>query len=69
MERGVGHPGVGNVLQGGVTGNGSIWIRVMGPVGRNGEDGIGYTNGVPVTDHKEAGAEKIIWDVGDDGVK
>ena len=41
----------------------------MGPVGRNGEDGIGYTNGVPVTDHKEAGAEKIIWDVGDDGVK
>ena len=64
-ERGGRQPGVGNVLQGGGAGSASGRIKVMGLVISNGDDSGWYAHRVSMTDHREAGSEKPIRDVGD----
>ena len=64
VERKSGHPGVGNVLQGGDPGGDTVWIEVIDPIGINVEDSGRDAHRVPAADHGEVGAEKPIWDFG-----
>ena len=45
---GVGHLGIRLVLRGGDTGGPDFWIRVLGSVGCNDEDGKEHPCGVPI---------------------
>ena len=67
---GGGQPGVRIFLQVGDTGNNFVWIRVLGVVVINDEDGGEYPCGVPMSDHGESGkipGRRVMGDNGGQG--
>ena len=60
-----GPQGVGNVLQGGVTSDITIWFRDLGPFGGNVKEGRRRTHIFSQTDHKETSAVDSRQDMGD----
>ena len=56
--------GVGKFLQGGNAGDCIVWVRYVGPLGVNDEEGRRDTHGVPADDHREASDVVKRWDMG-----